>query len=108
MKFFAWMAVVVSLLGGSVMAEDWPQFRGGAALSQAPFAKVPLAWDAAKNVAWRTTVPGAGWSQPVVSGDRIFLTTAVAPSGGRPSGMMGGVMSLSTWGMGSAGRRRIA
>ncbi|MFO0422636.1 MAG: PQQ-binding-like beta-propeller repeat protein [Planctomycetia bacterium] len=102
MKFFAWMAVVVSLLGGSVMAEDWPQFRGGAALSQAPFAKVPLAWDAAKNVAWRTTVPGAGWSQPVVSGDRVFLTTAVAPSGGRPSGMMGGVMSLSTWGMGSA------
>jgi outer membrane protein assembly factor BamB len=84
------------------MAEDWPQFRGGAALSQAPHAKVPLAWDADKNIAWRTAVPGSGWSQPVVSGDRIFLTTAVAPSGGRPSGMMGGVMSLSTWGMGSA------
>lgn len=102
MKNFAWTAVVVLLASGTGMAEDWPQFRGGAALSQAPHAKVPLAWDADKNVAWRTAVPGSGWSQPVVSGDRIFLTTAVAPSGGRPSGMMGGVMSLSTWGMGSA------
>ena len=102
MKNFAWTAVVVLLAGGTGMAEDWPQFRGGAALSQAPHAKVPLAWDTDKNVAWRTAVPGSGWSQPVVSGDRIFLTTAVAPSGGRPSGMMGGVMSLSTWGMGSA------
>ena len=102
MKNFAWTAVVVLLASGTGMAEDWPQFRGGAALSQAPHAKVPLAWDADKNIAWRTAVPGSGWSQPVVSGDRIFLTTAVAPSGGRPSGMMGGVMSLSTWGMGSA------
>ncbi|MFN9271534.1 MAG: hypothetical protein ACK6DO_00690, partial [Planctomycetia bacterium] len=83
MKFFAWMAVVVSLLGGSVMAEDWPQFRGGAALSQAPFAKVPLAWDAAKNVAWRTTGPGAGRTPPGETGDTNEETTAVAPSAGR-------------------------
>ena len=48
MKKFAWTAVVVLLAGGTGMAEDWPQFRGGAALSQAPFAKVPLAWDATK------------------------------------------------------------
>lgn len=102
MKNFAWTIVIVLMAGGRGMAEDWPQFRGGAALSQAPHAKVPLAWGANKNVAWRTALPGSGWSQPVVSGDRIFLTTAVAPSGGRPSGMMGGVMSLSTWGMGSA------
>jgi outer membrane protein assembly factor BamB len=95
-------AVAGCLLMVSAQAADWPQFRGGAALSQAPHAKVPLAWDAATNVAWRTSIPGAGWSQPVVFGERIFVTTAVAPSGSRPSGMMGGVMSLSTWGMGSA------
>jgi outer membrane protein assembly factor BamB len=90
------------LVPGAALAEDWPQFRGGAALSQASFAKVPLEWTAGKNVAWRTAIPGSGWSQPIVTGGRIIVTTAVSPSGSRPSGMMGGVMSLSTWGMGSA------
>lgn len=81
---------------------DWPQFRGGPALSHAAAATVPLQWSNDSRIAWRTPLPGAGWSQPILAGDRIFVTTAVAPSGGRPSGMMGGVMSLSTWGMGSA------
>lgn len=82
-------------------AADWPQFRGGAALGHATAADVPLDWGPDRNLAWRTPIPGAGWSQPVVVGDRIYLTTAVVDGGGRPSGMMGGVMSLSTWGMGS-------
>jgi len=83
-------------------AADWPQFRGGAALGHAVVADPPLEWGEGRNVAWRTPVPGAGWSQPVVAGDRIYLTTAVAPNAGRPSGMTGGAMSLSTWGFGSA------
>jgi outer membrane protein assembly factor BamB len=32
-------------------------------------------------VAWKTAIPGKGWSSPVTSGDRIFLTTAI-PLGG--------------------------
>ena len=101
MKHSGWLAIVVACVAGTAAAE-WPQFRGGAALGHATVANAPLEWSEGKNIAWRTPVPGAGWSQPVVVGDRIYLTTAVAPSGGRPSGMMGGVMSLSTWGMGSA------
>ena len=100
MTRFAWMMAVVAC--GTIARADWPQFRGGPALSHAVKSTVPLQWNSDTRVAWRTPLPGAGWSQPIVAGDRIFVTTAVAPSGGRPSGMMGGVMSLSTWGMGSA------
>ena len=87
-------------------AADWPQFRG-TALGRAAVARVPLQWSNDSNLGWRTAIPGAGWSQPIVVGDRIFLTTAVSPGGDKPSGMMGGVMSLSTWGMGSAPREPL-
>jgi glucose dehydrogenase len=39
-------------------------------------ADVPLEWDASKNVAWRTPIPGKGWSSPVLAGGRLYLTTA--------------------------------
>jgi outer membrane protein assembly factor BamB len=86
--------------GAAAFADDWPQFRGGS-LGHATAADVPLEWGPDRNLAWRTPIPGAGWSQPIVVGDRIYVTTAVMERGGRPSGMTGGVMSLSTWGMGS-------
>ncbi|NBW96224.1 MAG: hypothetical protein EBR28_05745 [Planctomycetia bacterium] len=100
MQRIAWIVIVMAC--ASTLRADWPQFRGGPALSHASHANVPLQWNNDTRIAWRTPLPGAGWSQPIVVGDRIFVTTAVSPSGGRPSGMMGGVMSLSTWGMGSA------
>ena len=37
----------------------------------------PDEWSATKNVAWKTSVPGRGWSSPVVWGDHVFLTTVV-------------------------------
>ena len=96
------LAMVLSLsVSGSASAEEWPQFRGGTAQSVAPNVNVPAAWSNTDHLAWRTAIPGAGWSQPIVSGRRIFLTTAVGPKADRPSGM-GGVMSFSTWGMASA------
>jgi outer membrane protein assembly factor BamB len=43
-------------------------------------AKPPVTWDIATghNVAWTTPIPGLGHSSPVVWGDRVFLTSAVA------------------------------
>ncbi len=78
---------------------DWGQFRGGTALGHAA-GNPPVEWGEGKNVAWRTAIPGAGWSQPVVAGKRIYVTTAVIPGGRKPKGMSGGVMDLSTMGWG--------
>jgi outer membrane protein assembly factor BamB len=98
------MAIAVMALAvGPAHAADWPQFRGGPALGLAPDAKAPTRWSNSEHVAWRTPLPGAGWSQPIVAGGRIFVTTAVGPAADKPSGM-GGAMSFSTWGMQSAPR----
>ena len=95
---------LLSLLSAAVaVADDWPQFRGGVAQGLAVNARVPGQWSQTDHVAWRTGIPGAGWSQPIVVGGRIFLTTAVGAKADRPSGM-GGVMSFSTWGMQSTPR----
>lgn len=37
----------------------------------------PLHWSDKENVIWRTPIPGRGWSSPVVSGHRVWLTTAL-------------------------------
>lgn len=59
------------------MAADWPQFRGANSDGRAEAAGLPTEWGPDKNVAWRTEVPGKGWSSPVLVGGKIFLTSAV-------------------------------
>ena len=63
---------------------DWPQFRGAGQQGHAPDgANPPTEWGPGKNVAWRTEIPGTGWSSPVIAGGKVFLTTAV-PQGDGP------------------------
>ncbi|MBX9582526.1 MAG: PQQ-like beta-propeller repeat protein [Gemmataceae bacterium] len=65
-------------------AADWPQFRGPTQQGHAETgANPPAEWGPKKNVAWRTEIPGQGWSSPVVAGGRVYLTTAV-PQGDGP------------------------
>ncbi len=56
---------------------NWPQFRGPGSRGVAEGANLPERWSASENVAWKTDVPGRGWSSPIVWGNRIFLTTVV-------------------------------
>jgi outer membrane protein assembly factor BamB len=56
---------------------NWPQFRGADSRGVAEGADVPDRWSATENVAWKTDIPGRGWSSPIVWGDRVFLTTVV-------------------------------
>jgi outer membrane protein assembly factor BamB len=39
---------------------------------------LPTRWSTTQNVRWKADIPGEGWSSPVVVGDRVYLTTAVA------------------------------
>jgi outer membrane protein assembly factor BamB len=67
------------LAASTVAAQDWPSFRGpnGSGVASA---RPPLTWNlsSARDVAWRVAIPGLGHSSPIVSGDRIYLTTAVS------------------------------
>jgi outer membrane protein assembly factor BamB len=56
---------------------DWPQFRGPEANPVGSNARLADRWSKTENVEWAADIPGRGWSSPVVSGDKVFLTTAV-------------------------------
>jgi outer membrane protein assembly factor BamB len=71
-------AAVVLLTHLSAFGQaNWPQFRGPQAGVIAD-AVLPDTWSTTEHVAWSTEIPGRGWSSPIVWGDRVFVTTAVA------------------------------
>lgn len=54
----------------------WPQFRGlSGGVAEDP--RLPLSWDTQQNVAWKTSIPGRGWSSPVIWGDKVFITSVI-------------------------------
>ena len=63
------------------LGANWPAFRG-ASTSGVAIGAPPTTWDVAKgtNVAWQTQIPGMGHSSPIVWGNRVYVTTAVALS----------------------------
>ena len=62
---------------GWASAQDWPGWRGdGRGIS--PEKNLPLKWSENEGIKWKTPIPGAGHSSPIVWGNRVFLSTAVA------------------------------
>ncbi len=57
--------------------EDWPQFRGPDGQGQAAARGLPITWSETENVVWKVTIPGLGWSSPVVRDEQLWLTTAI-------------------------------
>jgi outer membrane protein assembly factor BamB len=73
------------LAGGSVAAADWPAWRGPTGTGSTTETKLPERWSATENVAWKVPLGGLGVSSPIVSGNRIFVTSQVG-SGVRAPG----------------------
>lgn len=55
---------------------EWPQFRGPTGQGLSAAKNVPVEWSATSGVAWCAEIPGRGWSSPVLSRGRLYLTTA--------------------------------
>lgn len=84
------LAALVSLVC-STTAGDWTQFRGPDATGVAESTNVPEEWGADKNIQWKVELPGVAWSQPIILGDKIFVTTAVTENQQKPRpGFFGG------------------
>jgi outer membrane protein assembly factor BamB len=75
MRISAAIAVVL-VIASSARADNWPRFRGPTGQGMSAEQSVPLEWSSTKNLAWKTEIPGQGWSSPIVWGDRVFVTTA--------------------------------
>jgi outer membrane protein assembly factor BamB len=72
-----WMTFIaaVALMASGAMAENWPRFRGPNGQGISTETGLPTQWSATENVAWKTPIPGQGWSSPIVWEDRVFLTS---------------------------------
>jgi len=79
-RYLAFLVLVVLSCAG-VGAEDWPQFRGPTGQGHSSERGLPLDWSESRNVKWKASVPGRGWSSPVVAGGRVWLTTSVKGNG---------------------------
>lgn len=72
---FAITALVSSpwVTGQSV---TWPGYRGPSDDGHSLAKNVPVEWSETKNIAWRTAIPGRGWSSPVVMDGLVWVTTS--------------------------------
>jgi outer membrane protein assembly factor BamB len=57
-------------------ADEWTQFRGPTGDGISTATHVPVDWSAMEHVVWKQAIPGKGWSSPVLSRGRLYLTTA--------------------------------
>ena len=55
----------------------WPTWRGPDATGTGKNSNPPIRWSETENIKWKVKLPGAGFSSPVVWGDKIFFQTAV-------------------------------
>jgi outer membrane protein assembly factor BamB len=69
----------------SVTAADWPQWRGPNGTGATNETNLPVRWSASENVLWKAPIGGLGVSTPIVSGDRVFVTSQIG-SGVRREG----------------------
>jgi outer membrane protein assembly factor BamB len=77
----------------------WPAFRGPGGMGVSGATGLPVEWDTDQNVAWKTALPGAGASTPIVFGDRIYLTAYTGyfvpgESGGSPDQLKRHLLAL--------------
>ncbi len=80
------VCLIASLLAGAAARgagdDEWPEFRGPTGQGISSAHGLPLRWSPRQNVAWKQAIPGRGWSSPVVSDGRVYLTTSVPVSAG--------------------------
>src|SRR4051812_4650635 len=57
----------------------WPQFRGPDGQGHVA-EKIPTSWSEG-DIAWKTAIPGKGWSSPIIAEGKIWTTTAVPGKG---------------------------
>jgi outer membrane protein assembly factor BamB len=58
----------------TVLAADWPRFRGPNGNGISDEKGLPLEWSATKNILWKADLPGRGASSPIVWRDRVYVT----------------------------------
>ena len=71
-----WVGALL-LMSAAAHAQDvaWPQFRGPESNPEGKHARLAERWSKTENVEWSQAIPGRGWSSPIVSGGKVYVTT---------------------------------
>lgn len=74
------------LMAVAVQAQDqaWPQFRGPESNPVGTHARLAERWSKTENVEWSQEIPGRGWSSPIVTGGKVYLTTVTTEGKSKP------------------------
>ena len=97
------LALITTSPSRSGAADQFSQFRGSNGSSRTSVeVAIPKQWssESGEGIAWKADLPGSGWSQPVVWGDKLFVTSAVADKELKPKNFAGGVRTPQSMGMG--------
>ncbi|MBK9706138.1 MAG: PQQ-binding-like beta-propeller repeat protein [Acidobacteria bacterium] len=72
------LVCVLSLTSLTIHSQNlsWPQFRGPESNPVSTNALLAERWSKTENVEWMQEIPGRGWSSPIVTGGKVYLTTA--------------------------------
>ena len=76
MRCWLLMGVLLTAVSTSLLAADWPQFRGPGGQGHVAETGLPLTWSETENITWKTPIEGLGWSSPVIQGKQVWFTTA--------------------------------
>ena len=63
---------------------EWPQFRGPESNPVGTHPRLAERWSKTENVEWSLDIPGRGWSSPIVTGGRVYLTTVTTDGKSKP------------------------
>ena len=81
MRNHAFLFVSLSSFLASIHGADWPCWRGPDGLGVSHERDLPVVWGPDKNVGWRVEIAGKGASSPIVTGERVHLTTQTDDNG---------------------------
>ncbi len=79
------VSVAILLMATVGQAQDlWPQFRGPDSNPISANPKLVDKWSKTENVEWFQEIPGRGWSSPIVTGGRVYITTVTTDGKSKP------------------------
>ena len=69
--------LLIVCLSPLAMSDNWPAWRGAAGTGISNESDLPTRFSSTENVMWKTPLPSAGNSTPVVWQDHVFVTCPV-------------------------------
>jgi outer membrane protein assembly factor BamB len=83
------LTFLLLIAGAQVQAQaprhtDWPQFRGPESNPVGKNARLADHWSKTENVEWSQEIPGRGWSSPIVTGGKVYVTTVTTDGKSKP------------------------